>query len=156
MGQGAVDAGAYPKNFMTLKLGGIALLLHQKPGALMLPMGSWYTAGPSCRSTRAANRPILPLAIMQFPAMDGGAAITARRSPSRQASRSTPPAAQGLAAAFLNAMRAGDGQALARDHLPADRVKTEGGRSRPYAAYFKELIERDVGAKFFIECRSNP
>ena len=38
-----VDAGAYPKNFMTLKLGESHYYFYSKPGALMLPMGSFYT-----------------------------------------------------------------------------------------------------------------
>jgi multiple sugar transport system substrate-binding protein len=38
-----VDAGAYPKNFMTLKLAESHFYFYQKPGAVMLPMGSWYT-----------------------------------------------------------------------------------------------------------------
>jgi multiple sugar transport system substrate-binding protein len=37
------DAGAYPKNFMTLKLGESHYYFYSKPGALMLPMGSFIS-----------------------------------------------------------------------------------------------------------------
>jgi len=40
-----VDAGAYPKNFMTLKLGESHSYFYQRPGALMLPMGKVSAPG---------------------------------------------------------------------------------------------------------------
>lgn len=58
-----VDAGAYPKNFMTLKLGESHYYFYSKPGALILPMGSWYTGrafvsvekGGQPRTSRSAS-----------------------------------------------------------------------------------------------------
>ena len=68
-----VDAGAYPKNFMTMKLGESHYYFYQKPGALMLPMGSWYTGRAFVPADKGGQPADFPLGIMQFPAMDGGA-----------------------------------------------------------------------------------
>ena len=68
-----VDAGAYPKNFMTLKLGESHYYFYQKPGALMFPMGSWYTGRAFVPVDQGGQPPDFPLGIMQFPAMDDGA-----------------------------------------------------------------------------------
>src|SRR5215470_13014780 len=68
-----VDAGAYPKNFMTLKLGESHYYFYSKPGALMLPMGSWYTGRAFVPEEKGGQPKDFPIGIMQFPAMDGGA-----------------------------------------------------------------------------------
>src|ERR1700676_376241 len=68
-----VDAGAYPKNFMTLKLGESHYYFYSKPGALMLPMGSWYTGRAFVPEDKGGQPKDFPLGVMQFPAMDGGA-----------------------------------------------------------------------------------
>ena len=68
-----VDAGAYPKNFMTLKLGESHYYFYQKPGALMFPMGSFYTGRAFVPVDKGGQPQDFPLGIMQFPAMDGGA-----------------------------------------------------------------------------------
>src|SRR5262252_2908326 len=68
-----VDAGAYPKNFMTLKLGESHYYFYQKPGSLMLPMGSWYTGRAFVPEEKGGQPKDFPLGVMQFPAMDGGA-----------------------------------------------------------------------------------
>jgi len=68
-----VDAGAYPKNFMTLKLGESHHYFYQKPGSLMFPMGSFYTGRAFVPVDQGGQAPDFPLGVMQFPAMDGGA-----------------------------------------------------------------------------------
>ena len=68
-----VDAGAYPKNFMTLKLGESHQYFYSKPGSLMLPMGSWYTGRAFVPEEKGGQPKDFPIGIMQFPAMDGGA-----------------------------------------------------------------------------------
>src|SRR5439155_19379088 len=64
------DAGAYPKNFMTLKLGESHYYFYSKPGALMLPMGSFYTGRAFVPEDKSGQPQNFPLGIMQFPAMD--------------------------------------------------------------------------------------
>jgi len=65
-----VDAGAYPKNFMTLKLGESHYYFYSKPGALMLPMGSWYTGRAFVPEEKGGQPKDFPLGVMQFPAME--------------------------------------------------------------------------------------
>ncbi len=67
------DAGAYPKNFMTLKLGESHYYFYSKPGALTLPMGSFYTGRAFVPEDKGGQPQTFPLGIMQFPAMDRGA-----------------------------------------------------------------------------------
>ena len=148
-----VDAGAYPKNFMTLKLGESHYYFYQKPGALTLPMGSWYTGRAFVPVDKGGQPPDFPLAIMQFPAMDGGACNNCKTL-AVGASFAINAASQhkDLAAAFLNAMSTPEmGKRWLETIYLQTAVKTDGGSfSGPYAAYFKELIERDAGAKYFI------
>ncbi|MBN9010410.1 MAG: extracellular solute-binding protein [Rhizobiales bacterium] len=68
-----VDAGAYPKNFMTLKLGESHHYFYQKPGALTFPMGSFYSGRAFVPVDQGGQAADFPLGIMQFPAMDGAA-----------------------------------------------------------------------------------
>src|SRR5258708_2924817 len=68
-----VDAGAYPKNFMTLKLGESHFYFYKNPGGLTLPMGSWYTGRAFVPVDQGGQPTDFPLGIMQFPAMDKGA-----------------------------------------------------------------------------------
>src|SRR5437660_6947192 len=68
-----VDAGAYPKNFMTLKLGESHYYFYSNPGALILPMGSFYTGRAFVPEDKGRQPPTFPLGIMHFPAMDRGA-----------------------------------------------------------------------------------
>ena len=100
-----VDAGAYPKNFMTLKLGESHYYFYQKPGALMFPMGSWYTGRAFVPVDKGGQPPDFPLGIMQFPAMDGGACNECKTL-GIGASFAINAASkhQDLAAEFLNAM----------------------------------------------------
>jgi multiple sugar transport system substrate-binding protein len=148
-----VDAGAYPKNFMTLKLGESHYYFYSKPGALMLPMGSWYTGRAFVPVDKGGQPPDFPLGIMQFPAMDQGAcpecktlavgASFAINAASKQ---------QKLAAEYLNAMSTPEmGKRWIETVYLQTAVKTDvGSFSGPYASYFKELMARQQGQKYFI------
>jgi len=148
-----VDAGAYPKNFMTLKLGESHYYFYQKPGALMLPMGSWYTGRAFVPVDKGGQPQDFPLGIMQFPAMDQGAcpecktlavgASFAINAASKQ---------KQLAAEYLNMMSTPDmGKRWIETVYLQSAVKTDvGAFSGPYASYFQELMARQQGAKYFI------
>lgn len=100
-----VDAGAYPKDFMTLKVAESHFYFYQRPGALMLPMGSWYTGRAFVPVDEGGQPEDFPLGIMQFPAMDGGACneCKVRAIGSSFAINAATPHRQ-LAAEFLNRM----------------------------------------------------
>jgi multiple sugar transport system substrate-binding protein len=148
-----VDAGAYPKNFMTLKLGESHYYFYQKPGALMLPMGSWYTGRAFVPVDKGGQPKDFPLGIMQFPAMDGGACNECKTL-AIGASFAINAASQhkDLAAAYLNEMSTPEmGARWLETIYLQTAVKTDAGSlSGPYADYFKELMARQTGAKYFI------
>jgi multiple sugar transport system substrate-binding protein len=147
-----VDAGAYPKNFMTLKLAESHFYFYQRPGAVMLPMGSWYTGRAFVPVEEGGQPEDFPLGIMQFPAMDDGACneCKVRAVGSSFAINAASPHRQ-LAAEYLNAMSRPEIGTLWIDtvHLQT-AVIAEGspGRSK-YPGYYKELMVRQQGAKYF-------
>src|SRR5947207_13321568 len=55
---------------MTLKLGESHYYFYSKPGALMLPMGSFYTGRAFVPEDKGGQPQTFPLGNMQFPAMD--------------------------------------------------------------------------------------
>jgi len=148
-----VDAGAYPKSFATLKLGESHYYFHTKPGALMFPMGAFYTGRAFVPPDKGGQPENFPLGIMSFPAMDRGAcnqcktltvgASFAINAASKQAK---------LAAGMLNEMATPEMGAswlstiLLQTAIKSDPTKVTG----KYAAYFKELAERGKDAQFFI------
>src|SRR5262244_3115308 len=148
-----VDAGAYPKNFMTLKLGESHYYFYSKPGALMLPMGSFYTGRAFVPEDKGGQPQTFPLGIMQFPAMDNGACNECKTS-TIGASFAINAASKNkqLAAEFLNAMSTPDmgkrwiETVYLQTGIKAD-VKSFSG---PHAAYFTELMDRQKGTKYFI------
>ena len=148
-----VDAGAYPKNFMTLKLGESHYYFYRKPGALMLPMGSWYTGRAFVPEDKGGQPMDFPLGIMQFPAMDG-AACNECKTAGIGASFAINAASKHkeLAAEFLNAMSTPEmGKRWIETIYLQTAVKVEVKEfSGPYASYFKELLERQKGVKYFI------
>jgi multiple sugar transport system substrate-binding protein len=148
-----VDAGAYPKNFMTLKLGESHQYFYTKPGSLMLPMGSWYTGRAFVPEEKGGQPKDFPIGIMQYPAMDGGACNECKTSAigaSFVINAATKK--KELAAAFLNAMSTPEMGKMwietvyLQTGIKAD-VKNFTG---PYAAYFSELMARQQGVKYFI------
>ena len=125
-----VDAGAYPKNFMTLKLGESHHYFYQKPGALMFPMGSFYTGRAFVPVDKGGQAPDFPIGIMQFPAMDGGLQRMQDRCRRRELRHQCGEQAPGPGSRL--SQRAGDardGQALDRDGLSPDC-----GQDRPDAS----------------------
>jgi len=147
-----VNAGAYPKNFMTLKLAESHFYFYQKPGALMLPMGSWYVGRAFVPVDEGGQSEDFPLGIMQFPAMDGGVCneCKVRAIGSSFAVNAASPHRE-LAIDYLNAMSAPEMGRLWVDtvHLQT-AVKTHAGSaSGPFAGYYQELMARQQGAKYF-------
>jgi multiple sugar transport system substrate-binding protein len=147
-----VDAGAYPKNFMTLKLGESHHYFYQKPGALMFPMGSFYTGRAFVPVEKGGQAPDFPIGIMQFPAMDK-AACNECKTVAVGASFAINAASkhQDLAAAYLNELATPEmGKRWIETVYLQTAVKTGPTEfSGPYAGYFKELMERQKGAKYF-------
>jgi multiple sugar transport system substrate-binding protein len=146
-----VDAGAYPKNFMTLKLGESHFYFYQKPGGVMLPMGSWYTGRAFVPVDEGGQPEDFPLGIMQFPAMDDGACNECKVRPvgASFAINAASPNRQ-LAADYLNAMSTPEIGEFWIDtvHLQT-AVKTQGiPASAHYPGYYPELMARQQGAKY--------
>jgi multiple sugar transport system substrate-binding protein len=148
-----VDAGAYPKNFMTLKLGESHYYFYSKPGAVMLPMGSWYTGRAFVPEDKGGQPEKFPLGIMQYPAMDGGACNECKTSAIGASFVINAASKQKeLAAAFLNAMSTPEmGKMWIETVYLQTGIKAEVKNfSGPHAAYFTELMDRQKGAKYFI------
>lgn len=147
------DAGAYPKNFMTLKLGESHYYFYSKPGALMLPMGSFYTGRAFVPEDKGGQPVTFPLGIMQFPAMDGGACNDCKTSAIGASFAINAASKQKeLAAAFLNAMSTPEmGKMWIETVYLQTGIKADVKNfSGPHAAYFTELMDRQKGAKYFI------
>jgi len=148
-----VDAGAYPKNFMTLKLGESHYYFYSKPGALMLPMGSWYTGRAFVPEEKGGQPKDFPLGVMQFPAMDGGACNQCKTSAIGASFAINAASKQKqLAAEFLNAMST---PAMGKRWIETVYLQSAvdvdvKNFSGPYAAYFTELMERQKGTDYFI------
>jgi multiple sugar transport system substrate-binding protein len=148
-----VDAGAYPKNFMTLKLGESHYYFYTKPGALMLPMGSWYTGRAFVPEDKGGQPKDFPLGVMQFPAMDGGACNQCKTSGiGASFAINTASKHKALAAKFLNAMSTpAMGKKWVETIYLQSAVNTDvKDFSGPYAAYFTELMARQKGVDYFV------
>jgi multiple sugar transport system substrate-binding protein len=145
--------GAYPRNFMTLKLGESHYYFYQQPGALMLPMGSWYTGRAFVPVDKGGQPPEFPLGIMQFPAMTNGACNECKTlAVGASFAINAMSKHKDIAAAFLNAMSTPEmGKRWIETIYLQTAVKTDASTfSGPYASYFAELMERQHGAKYFI------
>jgi multiple sugar transport system substrate-binding protein len=148
-----VDAGAYPKNFMTLKLGESHYYFYSKPGALMLPMGSWYTGRAFVPEEKGGQPKDFPLGVMQFPAIDNAACNQCKTSAIGASFAINAASKQkALAAEFLNAMST---PAMGKRWIETVYLQSAvdvdvKNFSGPYAAYFTELMERQKGADYFI------
>ncbi|HEV2496014.1 MAG TPA: extracellular solute-binding protein [Terriglobia bacterium] len=147
-----VDAGAYPKNFMTMKLAEAHYYFYQRPGAVMLPMGSWYTGRAFVPVDDGGQPPDFPLGIMQFPAMNGGACNECKtRAVGASFAINAASRHKELAAEYLNRMSTPEiGKRWIETVYLQSAVKTDvssiGGS---YGAYYKELMDRQRGAKYF-------
>jgi multiple sugar transport system substrate-binding protein len=148
-----VDAGAYPKSFATLKLGESHYYFHTKPGALMFPMGSWYTGRAFVPPDKGGQPEDFPLGIMSIPAMDRGACnqcktLSVGASFGVNATTKYPK----LAAGMLNEMATPEmGASWLSTILLQTAIKTDASKvTGKYASYFKELAERNKDAEPFI------
>ena len=148
-----VDAGAYPKSFATLKLGESHYYFHTKPGALMFPMGAFYTGRAFVPPDKGGQPENFPLGVMNFAAMDAGAcnqckSLLAGGSFSINAASKN----QRLAGALLNEMATPEmgtlwvSTVLLQTGIKSDASKVTG----KYAAYFRELAQMNKGAEYFI------
>ena len=148
-----VDAGAYPKSFATLKLGESHYYFHTKPGALMFPMGAFYTGRAFVSPDKGGQPENFPLGVMNFAAMDGGAcnqckSLLAGGSFSINANSKN----QKLAGALLSEMATPEmgtlwlSTILLQTGIKSDPSKITG----KYAAYFRELTAMNKGAEYFI------
>lgn len=147
-----VNAGAYPKDFMTLRLTDSFYYFYQRPGALMLPMGSWYVARAFVPPDQGGQPKNFPLGIMQFPAMYGGACNECKtRSVGASFAINAASKHKKLAAEFLNDMSTpAMGQRWIETVHLQTAVKVESpSLVGPYAAYFRDLMKRQQGAKYF-------
>jgi multiple sugar transport system substrate-binding protein len=148
-----VDAGAYPKSFATLKLGESHYYFHTKPGGLMFPMGSWYTARAFVPPDKGGQPENFPLGIMSVPAMDGAACnqcktLAVGASFSINAATKHPK----LAAGMLNEMATPEmGASWLSTILLQTAIKTDMSKvTGKYAAYFQELGDRNKTSEYFI------
>ncbi len=148
-----VDAGAYPKSFATLKLGESHYYFHTKPGGLMFPMGSWYTARAFVSPDKGGQPDNFPLGIMNIPAMEGGACnqcktLAVGASFSINAATKYPK----LAAGMLNEMATPEmGASWLSTILLQTAIKTDMSKvTGKYAPYFQELGDRNKTSEYFI------
>jgi multiple sugar transport system substrate-binding protein len=148
-----VDAGAYPKDFMTIKLGESFYYFYSKPGALMLPMGSFYSGRAFASPDKGGQPADFPLGIMQFPAVDGGACNscqTAGIGSSFVINAATKHPKE--AAEFLNAMSTPASGAIwiGKVYEPG-AMKTDVSQfAGPHGAYLSELTEAEKHVDPFI------
>ena len=148
-----VDAGAYPKNMLTMKLGELHSYFYQKPLALTLPMGSWYTARAFVSVEDGGQPKDFPLGVMQFPAMDDAACNECKTlSVGSGFAINAASKNKELAADFLDAMSTPEvGKRWIETVYLQSAVKTGASAfTGPHAVYFEELMKRQEGAKYFI------
>ena len=148
-----VDAGAYPKSFATLKLGESHYYFHTKPGGLMFPMGSWYTARAFVSPDKGGQPDNFPLGIMSIPAVEGGTCnqcktLAVGASFSINAATKYPK----LAAGMLNEMATPEmGASWLSTILLQTAIKTDMSKvTGKYAPYFQELGDRNKTSEYFI------
>jgi multiple sugar transport system substrate-binding protein len=147
-----VDASAYPKNFMTLKLGESHHYFYQQPRALTFPMGSFYSGRAFVPVDQGGQPADFPIGIMQFPAMDAAACNECKTvAVGASFAINVASAHKDLAAEYLNELATPEmGKRWIETVYLQTAVKTGDLQfSGPYAAYFTELMERQKGAKYF-------
>src|SRR5262249_14052153 len=148
-----VDAGAYPKSFATIKLGESHYYFHTKPGSLMFPMGSFYTGRAFVPPDKGGQPENFPLGVMAFPAMDEAACnqcktLTIGASFILNAASKN----QKLAADMLNEMTTPEmGTLWLETILLQTAIKSDASKvGGKYAEYFKELLDRNKDAQYFV------
>jgi multiple sugar transport system substrate-binding protein len=148
-----VDAGAYSKSFATMKLGESHYYFHTSPGALMFPIASWYTGRAFVPPEKGGQPKDFPLGLMKYPVPDGakcpecktlavgGSYVMYARSKAKECA--------GKLLASIATVE--NGNKWMEGVLLQTGIRSDPARIQSiHAAYFKELQERSVGAKFFI------
>jgi multiple sugar transport system substrate-binding protein len=148
-----VDAGAYPKDFMTIKLGESFYYFYSKPGALLFPMGSFYSGRAFAPPDKGGQPDDFPLGIMAYPAMDGGACNkceTAGIGSSFVINAATKHPKE--AAMFLDAMSTPASGAIwvGKVNEPGAMKTTTTDFPGPHAAYLAALVESQKDVDPFI------
>jgi multiple sugar transport system substrate-binding protein len=148
-----VDAGGYPKDFMTMKLGESFYYFYAKPGALLFPMGSFYSGRAFAPPDKGGQPTDFPLGIMAFPAMDGGACNkceTAGIGSSFVINAATKHPKE--AAMFLNAMSTPESGAIwvGKVYEPGAMKTTTSAFSGPHGEYLTQLLESQKDVDPFI------
>jgi multiple sugar transport system substrate-binding protein len=150
-----VDAGAYPKDFMTIKLGESFYYFYSKPGALMFPLATFYSGRAFAAPEKGGQPPDFPLGIMQYPAMDNGACnncVTAGIGSLFVINSASKHPKEG--AEFLNAMSTPESAETWVNTVYAQgAMKTTATQFRgPHADYLNQVMasQKDKGIDYFI------
>jgi len=147
-----VDAGAYPKSFATLKLGESHYYFHTKPGALIFPVGSWYTSRAFNPPDKGGQPEDFPLGVMNAPVPDGAACPRCKTN-SVGGSMVVNAATKhpDLAKELLNIMATPEmGTMWLTTVLVQTGVKADTGKiSGKYKPYFTELLAVNENAEYF-------
>jgi multiple sugar transport system substrate-binding protein len=150
--KGLIDAGAYPKNMSTLKLGESHFYFYSTPGAVTFPVPSWYSGRAFAKPEDGGEPTDFPLGIMQYPAMDGGKCPECKtlgvggsftmysKSPHKQ-----------CAGAMLRSMATIENGTKWMEQVALQTgIKSDASKIKSaHAAYFEELGARDKDAKYF-------
>ncbi len=147
------DAGGYPKDFLTMKLGESFYYFYSKPGTLLFPMGSFYSGRAFAPPDSGGEPPNFPLGVMLYPAMDGGACnacVTAGIGSSFVISAASKHPKE--AALFLDAMStpASTDAWINTVYDPAAMKTDTKGFSGPHAPYLNAVMASQQGADYFI------
>lgn len=151
--KGLVDAGAYPKNFATLKLGESHTYFHTSPGAMMFPIATWYSGRAFVPPEKGGQPKGFPLGVMQYPAPDGAKCPECKTLAAGGSfviySRSK---AKDCAGKLLGSMATPENGAKWVQAVALQTgIKTDMSSIQSvHAEYFRELQSRSAGAKFFV------
>lgn len=147
-----IDAKAYPKTMATMKLGESHYYFHTKPGALLFPLGSWYSSRAFNAPDKGGQPVDFPLGLMQFPKLDGAQCpecktIGVNGSYAVNANSKNKE----LGIKFLNHMIQ---ETYGRQWIntvysvTGIKVDTSKGMEGPYADYFAQLGDLSQGRKW--------
>ena len=152
MVEGWVKAGMYPKSFSTLKLGESHYYFHTKPGALIFPVGSWYTSRAFNPPDKGGQPDDFPLGVMNAPVPDGAACPRCKTN-SVGGSMVVNAATKhpDLAKELLNIMATPEmGTLWLTTILVQTGVKADTGKiAGKYKPYFTELLAVNENAEYF-------
>jgi multiple sugar transport system substrate-binding protein len=146
-------AAGLPKTFATMSLTDSYAYFYNKPRALMFPQGTWYT-GRAFVSPDKGGQPVdFNVGVMNFPAMDRGACnncVTLAVGGGYSINADTKH--KDLAVAFMNTMATPEmGTLWVTSSYRQSGIKSDpSAMSGKYAAYFRELLHLNKGAKYFI------